>query len=98
MAETALGNRRLERVTVERISLCAELLPIRHAGSRINAICCGENERNGRATSKRIKGKVDTIRSWIVPAPIEAGVHVEAIARQAKVVGHPDVHSGGQAR
>src|SRR5262249_23527290 len=100
MAGTDLVDRQLERVTVERISLCAELLPIRHALSRIwiNAICRGENERNDGDNSKRLESNVDAIQSWIVPAPIETDVCVEAVPCQAKAVSHLNLNDGGQVR
>ena len=93
-ADTDLVDRQLEWIAVERISLYAEPLQIRRALFRSRA----DNKRNGRDERKRLEGNVDTIRSWIVPAYIEADVHVEAMPFQAKVVGHPDVNDGGQTR
>src|SRR5262245_27177387 len=100
MADTDLVDRQLERVAVGRTSLCAQLLPIRHAMSRIriNAISRGENERHDRKISKRLERNLDAIRSWIFPAPIEADVLLEAIPCQAEVVGHLDANDGGWIR
>src|SRR5712691_9482922 len=97
-ADTDLVGRQLERVAVERIPSCAQLLPIRDAMGRIrtNAICRGENERNDREISIKLESKVDALRSFICPAPMEADVHVEAMTFQAKAVGHLDVNDGGQ--
>jgi len=65
MADTDLVDGQLERIAVERIPLVAQLLPIRHAMSRIriNAICRGENERNDRDKSKRLESKANAIWS-----------------------------------
>src|SRR5215467_6039522 len=100
MADTDLVDGQLERIAVERISLGAYLLPIRHAMSRIriNAICRSENERNDRDKSQRLESKVNAVRSWILPAPIEVDVHVEAIASEAKAVSHLNLNDGGQIR
>ena len=97
-------DRPLERLTVEEIPLCTQLLPICHAGSRSNAVCRGEYKRIDREISQRLQSKVDAprcpsrIQSCIFPVPIEAGVHVEAITYQTKAVGHLDLNDGGQLR
>jgi hypothetical protein len=93
-ADTDLVDRQLEWVAVERIPLYAEHLEIRRALFHFRA----DNKRNGRNESQRLEGNVNAIRSGIVPAYIEADVHVEAMPFQAEVVGHLDVNDGRQTR